>query len=374
MADCSFYNAPEEQSIVKSNIVEKYFDAWAKVMMSSQDRYGREQKIAYIDLFAGPGRYSDGTISTPIKILRKAIADENLCRRLVSIFNDKDEAFVNSLQNAIEELKGIEKLKYKPKIYHSEVGTEIVKKFEAMHLIPTLFFVDPWGYKGLSLRLINSVLKDWGCDGIFFFNYNRINMGLSNQKVKEHMDALFGEVRSELLSSKICNLSSRKRELTIVEELCAAIKSYGDRYVLPFRFKDQAGNRTTHHLIFVSKNIRGYNIMKDIMGKESSDQLQGVPSFEYSPADFMPKQSLLFKLSRPLDELQDMLLSEFTGRRLKMIDIYNEHNVDTPFVDKNYKKALIKHEEEGKIFASKHRKGSFGDNILVTFPQHTRIR
>src|SRR5574341_704918 len=29
-----------------------------------------------------------------------------------------------------------------------------VKKFEEMHLVPTLFFIDPWGYKGLSLRLI----------------------------------------------------------------------------------------------------------------------------------------------------------------------------------------------------------------------------
>ena len=77
------------------------------------------------------------------------------------------------------------------------MGEEIVKMFEEMSLVPTLFFVDPWGYKGLSLRLVNSVLKDWGCDCIFFFNYNRINMGLSNPFVKEHMNALFGEERAE---------------------------------------------------------------------------------------------------------------------------------------------------------------------------------
>ncbi len=56
--------------------------------------------------------------------------------------------------------------------------------FEQMNLVPTFFFVDPWGYKGLSLRLINSVLKNWGCDCIFFFNYTRINMGLENELVK----------------------------------------------------------------------------------------------------------------------------------------------------------------------------------------------
>ena len=64
-------------------------------------------------------------------------------------------------------------------------------------------FVDPWGYKGLSLRLINSVLKDWACECIFFFNYNRINMGLGNDAVKEHMDALFGEERAAELAGAI---------------------------------------------------------------------------------------------------------------------------------------------------------------------------
>ena len=67
--------------------------------------------------------------------------------------------------------------------------------------MPTFFFVDPWGYKGLSLRLINSVLKDWGCDCVFFFNYNRINMGLGNDAVEKHMDALFGKERGELVGS-----------------------------------------------------------------------------------------------------------------------------------------------------------------------------
>ena len=56
--------------------------------------------------------------------------------------------------------------------------------------------MDPWGYKGLSLRLINSVLRNWGSDCIIFFNYNRINMGLNNEFVREHMDALFGAERA----------------------------------------------------------------------------------------------------------------------------------------------------------------------------------
>ena len=301
MSDNNFFEEQKEQSLVKSTIVAKYFDVWSTVIINTQKRYPQHsQKIAYIDLFAGPGRYDDGSQSTPLKILTNAIKKPDLCERLVAIFNDKDENNSKTLSKTIEEIPGIEKLKHKPQIDNQEVGEEIVSKFESMNLVPTLFFVDPWGYKGLSLRLVNSVLKDWGCDCLFFFNYNRINMGLSNPFVKEHMDALFGQDRADELRPKLVPTSPKERELMIVEELCQAIKSYGSRYTLPFRFKDSKGKRTSHHLIFVSKHFRGYEIMKDIMSRESTSDTEGVPSFEYNPADFLPKQTLLFQLSRPI--------------------------------------------------------------------------
>lgn len=371
MSANSFFDEQTEQSLAKAAIVSKYFDAWATVIIATQKRYPQRSsgKIAYIDLFAGPGRYADGTHSTPLTVLKKAIKNPDICRRLVTFFNDKDEDNSRSLEKAIHALPGVKRLKHKPQVENEEVGEEIVKIFEEMNLVPTLFFVDPWGYKGLSLRLVNSVLKDWGCDCIFFFNYNRINMGLGNPTVKEHMDALFGVERAVKLRPKLKGLRPVHRELMVVEELCQAIKSYGSRYTLPFRFKDERGRRTSHHLIFVSKHFRGYEIMKDIMARESTNQVQGVPSFEYNPADLLPKQSLLFQLSRPLDALKDMLIEEFAGQVLEMREIYKRHNVDTPYVKKNYKEVLLQLEKEGRITASKHRKGTFGDLIVATFPQ-----
>jgi three-Cys-motif partner protein len=375
MAANSFFNEQTEQSLVKATIVSKYFDAWSSVIIATQKKYPSisSNKIAYIDLFAGPGRYLDGSQSTPLRILQNAIQNPDIRERLVTLFNDKDEENAHSLESAINSLSGIEKLKYPPQVENNEVGEEIVKMFEEMSLVPTLFFVDPWGYKGLSLRLVNSVLKDWGCDCIFFFNYNRINMGLSNPMVMEHMNSLFGEERAAFLRPKLDILSPSERELIIVEELCQAIKSYGNRYTLPFRFRDSKGKRTSHHLIFVSKHFRGYEIMKDIMARESTYSDQGVPTFEYNPADFLPKQTLLFKLSRPLDDLQEMLLRSFAGQTISMLEIYKQHNVDTPFIKSNYKEALKALEENGKIIARKpdgksRRKGTFADNVLAIFP------
>ena len=167
MPAVKFFDESSEQSRVKATIVTKYFWAWAKVMIPRAKR--RANRIAYIDLFAGPGRYKDGTKSTPLLLLENAILDPDMREMLVTIFNDADEDHSRSLEKAIYSLPEIDRLKYPPKVYHFEVGEEIAKMLKDAGLVPTLFFVDPWGYRGLSLNLIGSMLKDWGCDCIFFF-------------------------------------------------------------------------------------------------------------------------------------------------------------------------------------------------------------
>src|SRR5437667_4995709 len=367
MSTDSFFRESKEQSAVKTAIVSKYFWSWAKVIMPQAQRRNAP-KIAYLDLFAGPGRYEDGTKSTPLLILEKAIRDEKMSQMLVTIFNDKDDTNAHSLQSAIHRLPGIEKLRHRRIVWNKEVGSEMVKSFSSIRLVPTLFFVDPWGYKGLSLQLVNSVLKDWGCDCLFFFNYNRINMGLSNSIVKEHMAALFGDLSAKALGEKLEGLSTEDRENCIVEELCEALGAKQGRYVLPFTFRNDAGTRTSHHLIFVSKHPLGYSIMKEIMAAESSLQEQGVASFQYSPAD--KRFPLLFELNRPLDDLEDMLLAEFAGRTLRMREIYERHHVGRCFIKKNYKDVLKRMEAKGAITCepSKRPKNTFGDNVIVRFP------
>ena len=77
----SFFDESTEQSQIKAKIVSDYFFAWAKVITTVQ----RSDRIAYIDLFAGPGRYKDGTMSTPLMVLERAIRDPVIAERLVTL-------------------------------------------------------------------------------------------------------------------------------------------------------------------------------------------------------------------------------------------------------------------------------------------------
>lgn len=366
MAQVKFFDERSDQSEVKARIVQKYFYVWAKVIIPTAKQ--REKKIAYIDLYAGPGRYKDGAASTPLMILERAIEDPDLKQMLVTFFNDANKDHTNALQTEIDKLAGIETLAFKPHITCGEVDKDAESYFNETRLIPSFSFVDPFGYKGLSLKIVNGFIKDWGCDCVFFFNYNRINAGISNPAVKSHMDALFGEAVAEKLRKILPDMSPEKREEVILEELAQAIKAMGGKYVLPFRFKNAKGTRTSHSLVFVSKHFKGYEIMKDIMAKESSVADQGVPSFTYSPAD--ASTPLLFSLARPFDGLKDELPKMFAGETLSMKEIYEQHSVDTPFIKKNYKDALLALEVEGRIKANpdKRKKDTFADHVMVTFP------
>jgi three-Cys-motif partner protein len=359
-----FFDEREDQSEVKARIVSKYFYVWAKIIVP----HARSQRIAYIDLFAGPGRYKDGTASTPLMVLDRAIADPALRNSLVTMFNDEEPEHITNLESEIAKLPGIETLKYKPEISTGSIGANIAATLQSMKLVPTFSFIDPFGYKGLSLGLVQGAIKDWGSDCVFFFNYNRINAGISNELVDEHINSLFGEERATRLREAVKGKSSTQREAIVLEHLAQALKEFGGKFVLPFRFRNAAGTRSTHHLVFVSKHVRGYEIMKEIMAKESSTHDQGVPSLEYSPAD--ASTPLLFSLQRPLEKLVQELPATFADRRLSMVQVYNEHHVDTPFIKKNYKDALLAMEAKGMISAepAKRKSGTFGDNVIVTFP------
>lgn len=373
MNNNEFFEGQRQQSLIKSEIVRKYFWAWAKVIIPSAKKYGK--KIAYIDLFAGPGIYQDGTKSTPILILERAIEEKDMRDMLVALFNDANPDHAGSLKKVIDSLPGIGSMKYLPVVSNDEVDIGFDKIFKDKHLVPTLMFLDPWGYKGISIKLIASVLQHWGCDCILFFNYNRIQVSLSNPKVTEHMDALFGKERAEMLRLHLETVPAFEKELTIIEAVTEALHEAGATFVLPFCFKDANRNCTSHHLILATKHPRGYEIMKDIMARESSSDIQGVPSFEYNPAT--SNQKLLFEYARPIDELEGMLLEEYAAKSIRMGDIYEHHNIGRRYIKSNYKEALISLERQGKITAQPpsnqrvQRKGipTFADDVIVTFPK-----
>lgn len=331
MSSRDFYERCTPQSKIKIKIVAAYFRAWANIFTL------RSSRVGFADLYSGPGRYRDGTPSTPLEVLRLALDHPRLPGTLVSLFNDMNPEYSKELSREFQAFPGIEHLTYKPTVMNKEVGEDFVKFFGEKNIIPTLLFLDPWGYKGLTRELVGSVVKGRGCDCIFFFNFRRIKSALYNKGTRTHIEGLYGVIRTQKMREELKSAPRQNHEEILLTNLDEAFAEIGFNYTLPFRIYNQKG-ALSQHLIFVCKHQLGYDIMKDVMAKRATSFNSGIASFEYDPRD---EDSLrLFTISESPDTLFQDLPECFAGQKLTVKAIYEMHNTRTPFLLRDYQDVL----------------------------------
>jgi len=303
------------------------------------------KKVGYADLFAGPGIYADDEGSThnsiPALVCEAAVREDVIGQKVHLWFNDGDRDNYKKLQAAIAAIPGVEKLRYAPTIHNKIIDSSWASRMAKLK-IPTLVFLDPCGYKGLSLRLVKSVLGGFGNDCIFFFNYSRINMKLDLQIMNNSIDEFFEPERANALRQGIQGKNPDEREELILAAVGSAIKEAAG---IPLFFKflsDQ--NRTSHHLVFASKDRNATTTMKRILNGSSSTVVEGVGSGEHDPrAKHLPAS-----LFGGLYEVENRLLSTFGDRRVRF-DILLEEESQTRFTESNYRDAILNLEREGHI-------------------------
>ena len=366
--EAEFFKKLREGSRVKQKIVTEYFVAYNRVMARDP-----RMKIGYADLFAGPGLYgnSEGTShkSIPVVVCETVIREELFRRKVHLWFNDGDPDNYLQLKEAINAVPGVATLQYEPTIGNSIVDSRWIGKLSKL-TVPTLVFLDPCGYKGLSLKLVASVLGGFGNDCIFFFNYSRINMKLDLEIMNASVDEFFEPERAKVLRAKIKNQSASERE----EIILAAVKSsITDARAIPlvFGFKSDRGRRS-HHLVYASKSRKAAEMMKNILRSASSEVTEGVGSDEHDPRASEAAASLFGGLY----EVEDRLLSRFGGRELQFGTIL-EVEAHTRYPESNYRDAVLKLEREGRVivdppaentrFQAGGEKRTLPKNVLIRF-------
>lgn len=370
-----FFAGPTIQSLTKARIVSKYFKAWAKILGTRALRRG--EAIRYVDLFAGRGRYADGTPSTPLLILQHVIDTPALHDLFIGRFNDADPETAHALQQTVLSLPGLDKLKHQPTVQCAEVDDRVAEWYEARSYVATLTFIDPFGYAGLSARLIQAALKDQGSECVFFFNFNRVNAAIGIEKldaVEEHVRRLFDAADAAALRRELAGLTPPQREEAVVKRLAEAVKRKHAKHVLHFRFLNDDGSRTSHYLVFATKNPLGAKIMKDILGKESSWTEGGTPGYECRP---QPRVASILDCLDPVDELAEELGTAFAGRTLTVARVYLDHALERAHTPRQYKDALKRLEAGGRVTATppvaERRENTLADHVVIQFPQREGV-
>lgn len=350
----SFFHDQSEQSRIKAQIVSSYFRAWSMVIKKWNGPMG------YIDLFCGPGKYEDDQLSAPLLIINTTLADPILSSKMHFIFNDYDPKNIATLKKTIETTPNSSMLKNRIRFYDQTVGQDFYSRLDIPCDMPILSFVDPFGYRGLTLNLIDRLIENSGSDCIFFFNYNRINMALSsNTKFDEYLNGLFGEQRTKKLKKQLSNLQPSQREPVVLDALIEALRERKGNYVLPFKFYSTEMLRTSHFIIFVTKHPLACKIMKQIMYTNSAKDCDGVATFSFEDSrnfDSAYQQISLF--DSPLNALQTEVMEKYSGKQINVGVLCNSVDCDfsNHFVGKNVKSVLKRLEMEGKIEVVSGRK------------------
>ena len=367
-----FFGQQTDASRRKTEIVVKYFKAWAKIMTGIKIDSPR---LNYLDLFSGLGIYDDGSKSTPVYILEELFKNPILVERVKLHFNDMRKSNVEALAKTIAQFP-LADLRYPLSLTNydaADYGSAVVRELQGY---PTLSFVDPFGYRGITQRLLESLITPFGSDCIFFFNYNEIQRAVLNPKVLSHMQALFGISRFDQLRDLLRQPDIREKEQAIVDVTASALEDVGGKYSLFFRFRNVADSRTMHHLAFLSKNDKAYSLMKDIMAKASSSQTSGVANLTFSArVESSEERQLELFTDDPIEELKSILSHRFSGKTIAVgkipgvhaeIDRLEAHN----YTLANYKRALLQLEAEGKVTTNRpnRRKNTLADDVVIYFP------
>lgn len=286
----NFFAVQKEKSRVKTLIVTEFFKAYFPIINATFRR-----DIWYIDLFCGPGRYEDGSASTPIALLDviDAFKDDAVRMRLKIVFNDHNKNYIERLQQYIQMHPVLPRLKYQPQILNLK-ASEVDLSAYTRGNNPIFSFVDPWGYKDVSISQVWNLVKNQGSDCVLFFNSDRILQDISKPANTQDFQQIFGDLFEDAKAIQIDSTMSQRKKaeafLTLFSKnlYLTVQKEYGKKFkvfVLPFYVEADDKEKTSHYIVFISKAHKAIQEMRRVMikhgnsisaelGYDSKDEMQ----------------------------------------------------------------------------------------------------
>ena len=286
----NFFAVQKEKSRVKTLIVTEFFKAYFPIINATFQR-----DIWYIDLFCGPGCYEDGSASTPIKLLDviDAFKDNAVRTRLKIVFNDHNKDYVEKLRQHIEMHPVLPRLKYQPQTLNLKASEVDLSEYTRGNN-PIFSFVDPWGYKDVSISQVWSLVKNRGSDCVLFFNSDRILQDISKPANAQDFQQIFGGLFEDAQAVQSdSTMSQRKKADSFLalfsKNLYLTVqKEYGNKFkifVLPFYVEANDKEKTSHYIVFISKAHKAIQEMRKVMikhgnsisaelGYDSKDEMQ----------------------------------------------------------------------------------------------------
>jgi three-Cys-motif partner protein len=302
----------EPHTLAKHRILRRYLDAWLPIMARWNPR------IVIIDGFAGPGRYVGGEEGSPLVALRALLEHPHMQTRaglevrfwFIEERADRATALDQELatfraQWSLPSWVHVEVANTEFAPFLSGVLTEIETRKQA--LAPTFAFIDPFGFSGVPMQLIERIARNSKCEVLISFMLESINRWawFGNAAIEAHLDELFGTTAWKALAQERDPV--RRRDGLVDLYRTQLVTKAGLPCVINFEMVDH-GNRTEYFLYFGTKSLKGLSVMKQAMWKV--DPMGG----QLFADRVDPNQLVLMPAMAAPASLRELLQREFRGK------------------------------------------------------------
>jgi len=353
----------DPHTLAKHEILRRYLEAWLPIMSRWNGR------IAYIDGFAGPGRYRGGQEGSPLIAIRTAQNHRQpIGSEVVFLFIEKREDRCAYLKQELAKLSLPENFKVETICGDfAETLTEAMDRLDQQkaRMAPAFAFLDPFGFSQTPFSVIQRLGANARCEVLITFMYEAINRFLSLPEQAQNLDRLFGTQNWRGVR-ELDDPNDRRAVLHAIygHQL---IHDAGFQFVRSFEMLD-LGNQTQYFAFFGTHSELGLRKMKAAMWK-----IDPAGTFRFSDRTD-PKQAVLFEAGPDIDLLKEQLLSTFRGKTVKVEDIEAFVVRETAFRETHFKRQVLAQLErvdppsiEIICAPANRRKGTFPNGTVLRF-------
>lgn len=349
-------------TVAKHLILKRYLDAWFPILGRYNDR------INYIDGFAGPGEYEGGEKGSPLLAIdaaRSHIQGGTLPANVTIRF-----FFIEACPESAADLQcRLARLQLPPqcrtRVIQGDFASVIGGVLDDLRssgriLAPTFAFVDPFGFSGIPLNLMARILSYPKCE--VFVN---VMVDFINRFLQHPSDAVVAHFPETFGTDEVLRIPAHTgdRIAALLDLYRRQLKSQA-RFVGRFDMHGRS-DRKTYSLFFASNSPKGFEKMKEAMW--SVDKAQGA---KFSDAD--PKGRMSFDLFG-YEPLWNEMAARFDGQQVSMKEVERFVVEETDYLPTHARSLLKGHEERGDIevvpvAGYKRRKGTFNaDKVGIHF-------
>ena len=345
----------------KHEILRRYLAAWFPILGTYHSR------IVYIDGFSGPGRYKNGEPGSPMIALDVALSHRKTTTGEIVFWFIEERN--DRLAHLKQELAAVPvpahfKVIAEPGRFDDEFGKVLASiETDRNILAPTFAFIDPFGFSGIPLSLIERLLGYKRCEAFITFMVDAINRFLEHpdDTVVQHIVEAFGGDEAVQIAKGPGDRIAKLRVL-YQSKLSSVAK-----FVRYFEMRDRQ-DRIQYYLFFATNSEVGHVKMKEAMWKMDPDG-----DFRFSDAT-NPDQLVLFEAD-PSKMLAAQLRENFEGKgAVTGLAVRTFVENVTAYLKKHMTRALKQEEESGhlnvddvKTDGKRRRVNTFPDEVKMTW-------